>query len=1100
MKRLAFILVALLAIGGARAQTPSPAQMGVTSTTTPEVLQVLDRSQTWVPIGNIDPVAHVFIFTPPPASSIINTPSWPGAISSSAQDVFNREIHGEDFGVRPPGSLDDSRVCATIAGINTCTVSGTYGVGDLKAGDDVRLNGVGLPFAGGTISSLSATPCGMFMSPSSCAAGTTSCTYSVQEVDDLGGRGPAASVSILNAPTSTSTQNNVHLTYQPSVSDLPGAVYRNCGSGDVYLGAAQSRLVAAITPGSGYVNGGPYLWTATGGGCAQEPRGFIVVVGGAISTTYGRVEPVFPGKDCTSPPTVTVPAAAGGGTGGAITLSLISVFDDTGVILPGGRPDYLPAAHDAGGPEWLIAGVGAINATALTLCQPGTGGPYPTACVALNPTQTASAPLRHSWTRAIQAAINAASNPATSGAGQWIGPTNVEFGCGSYEIEGDVLSVISSNVMPHSPSKYCAELSWAGVGPMLRVGYTGGYLKGVGMDGFYINGSNAVAGYAFDSAQMSFLRFANIFDFNSPCNFRMLGGTNVTIEHTTGNNGWAAYCDNYDVESTATNLTDGTNSGTSATLLIINDGYYNDGTIQTATTGITTHNGWHLNDVFTIYAGRQAAMSDASGHGWLLEMTSGYANNGSPHGVQGFHGDDIDAEFSKLDDIHDAGCEGVCYAHGSFNGARLGWELYIDPVNSWNGQAGFQMLGGKLDGATLGGAYIGGGYQNEVVNTYVQSNSVGGTGLYAGIEVGPGSQGARIGLNNIGSAAARQSYPVQIDAGAQSTIVANNIFGPTAIAPRVNDLSSPGAGTIISCNSGSSVPDCNVQPAQYGPLYKGIGDLGLNGLVAYLGLRCVSNAFAGSVIDITDAATGNTTGTRLLCSPGGLMTASNSVSACTFVTGGACSPVAVTCASGCNVEQWYDQIGTRHFLQASNAARPAFLSSGCGFRNGANVAYPYCVHFAGAQDMQTGAVSAISQPIDIVLAAERTANLTSQTYALQLGAAMASIRFAASANNWSANFGSGVNGTALDSAWHTIQGEGNGAAGATAIDVSIVSGQNLGTEGAGTVYTIGAANGATAQITGNVSEFFLTNALNGPAAATNLFPAVYANQQTYLGL
>ena len=52
----AFALVA----GTAQAQTPpSPAEMGMSSTV-PEVLQVLDSTQTWAPIGTVDPAVHGF--------------------------------------------------------------------------------------------------------------------------------------------------------------------------------------------------------------------------------------------------------------------------------------------------------------------------------------------------------------------------------------------------------------------------------------------------------------------------------------------------------------------------------------------------------------------------------------------------------------------------------------------------------------------------------------------------------------------------------------------------------------------------------------------------------------------------------------------------------------------------------------------------------------------------------------------------------------------------------------------------------------------------------------------------------------------------------
>ena len=59
MKRSLLALVALLPIA-ASAQTPTPAQMGITPTTSPEVLQTLDNTNTWVPIGSVDSTTHTF--------------------------------------------------------------------------------------------------------------------------------------------------------------------------------------------------------------------------------------------------------------------------------------------------------------------------------------------------------------------------------------------------------------------------------------------------------------------------------------------------------------------------------------------------------------------------------------------------------------------------------------------------------------------------------------------------------------------------------------------------------------------------------------------------------------------------------------------------------------------------------------------------------------------------------------------------------------------------------------------------------------------------------------------------------------------------------
>ena len=66
------ILIASTASGWA--QAPSPAQMGISTTTVPQVLYTLDKTKTWVAIGTIDPVTHVF------------TPVGGGGVPEAPQD------------------------------------------------------------------------------------------------------------------------------------------------------------------------------------------------------------------------------------------------------------------------------------------------------------------------------------------------------------------------------------------------------------------------------------------------------------------------------------------------------------------------------------------------------------------------------------------------------------------------------------------------------------------------------------------------------------------------------------------------------------------------------------------------------------------------------------------------------------------------------------------------------------------------------------------------------------------------------------------------------------------------------------------------------
>lgn len=114
------------------------------------------------------------------------------------------------------------------------------------------------------------------------------------------------------------------------------------------------------------------------------------------------------------------------------------------------------------------------------------------------------------------------------------------------------------------------------------------------------------------------------------------------------------------------------------------------------------------------------------------------------------------------------------------------------------------------------------------------------------------------------------------------------------------------------------------------PAYVGPGDIAT--FLFWHGFRCYNGTYSGNVADITDAATGNTTGTRLQCA-NGVVVDLVSGSACTFVTGNACSSLATTCATACNVRTLYDQLGsvncttTCNATQTTNANRPTLVMS-----------------------------------------------------------------------------------------------------------------------------------------------------------------------------
>ena len=116
--------------------------------------------------------------------------------------------------------------------------------------------------------------------------------------------------------------------------------------------------------------------------------------------------------------------------------------------------------------------------------------------------------------------------------------------------------------------------------------------------------------------------------------------------------------------------------------------------------------------------------------------------------------------------------------------------------------------------------------------------------------------------------------------------------------------------------------------------YQGPGDVYSTGIYAWWAIdSCWNNAYAGKVVDITDAATGNTTGSRVMCASG-ITSALVSGSACTFVTGNACSSIATTCAVSCNVLTAYDQSGQTNcgaaacdVTRATNSQRPIYTAN-----------------------------------------------------------------------------------------------------------------------------------------------------------------------------
>jgi hypothetical protein len=231
--------------------------------------------------------------------------------------------------------------------------------------------------------------------------------------------------------------------------------------------------------------------------------------------------------------------------------------------------------------------------------------------------------------------------------------------------------------------------------------------------------------------------------------------------------------------------------------------------------------------------------------------------------------------------------------------------------------------------------------------------------------------------------------------------------------------------------------------------YQGPGDV-VSGAQEWWGLRCYNNAYSGNVADITDATTGNTTGTRLQCS-NGTVSALVSASACTFVTGNACVSLATTCAVSCNIEELYDQSGALqcssaacNMVQSTNADRPTLALNCIG-------SLPCAQGFVGVQINTTANITSISQPYTISLVAYSTSTSNFDGYTgstttnegVQNASASAEISLTAS------NFADpGV--AFATSVWHAVQAIPSGTSGVLNIDNSATT-VNSGTDATGSV-------------------------------------------------
>ncbi len=171
MLQLIFLLFMLLSSAAAAQTPPSPANMGIVHSATPEVLQVLDKTRTWVPIGAVDPVTHTFTL----AGGGFISPATPSAgLGNTDANAFTTTFSGPTIAgwvVPAPCTLPSSFgsyaliQCLLTLGVNTAQETG--GNLGIAAGG---LSPCSAPWGGsGTLTSLN---CGIMTLHNDMAAGT----------------------------------------------------------------------------------------------------------------------------------------------------------------------------------------------------------------------------------------------------------------------------------------------------------------------------------------------------------------------------------------------------------------------------------------------------------------------------------------------------------------------------------------------------------------------------------------------------------------------------------------------------------------------------------------------------------------------------------------------------------------------------------------------------------------------------------------------------------------------------------------------------------------------------------------------------------------
>lgn len=232
----------------------------------------------------------------------------------------------------------------------------------------------------------------------------------------------------------------------------------------------------------------------------------------------------------------------------------------------------------------------------------------------------------------------------------------------------------------------------------------------------------------------------------------------------------------------------------------------------------------------------------------------------------------------------------------------------------------------------------------------------------------------------------------------------------------------PGPGTPATSGGGGYTGPCDAA-------------IGATCIAYYAAFGCATSAYSGNVVDVVDTATGNTTGTRLQCS-GGTVSALVSASACTFVTGNACSLLATTCATSCVPWTIYNQLGTGTLPNLTNPANGngGLVANAPTLSLTALNSKPCFNSAAGGQGVSAIVTGTVAQPFTLAAVTERTGNFTSLGRVIASNSGGVNISFRNSSNLMGVSGGSAVTNPETDGVFHDFVGVINGASTTPVVD------------------------------------------------------------------